>query len=106
MCYVNDRMIFACPSNMYQWAQGGDESNNDWPNEQKLPTSFTYNGSFFHEVVLPCWYGEQWVRPRYVAEISETSNLIMLVESRWNHPDLGNWFIGRRGPAEGDHGPL
>ncbi len=41
----------------------------------------------------PCLYGEKLERPRYLAEIDASSNLIFLLESRFPNPDLGNWLM-------------
>lgn len=106
LAYVKHQAVFACPSNSYQQRQGGDELNAGYPMSQSLPASYALNGSFFHQAVPPCWYGEVLSRPRSVAEITEPSSLILLVESRWENPDLGNWFLPRRSPAGGQEGPF
>ena len=111
--YVKNIAVFQCPSNSYAWKQVdpyssalGDESNWFYPPSQRLPISYAYNGSFFHEAVPACWYGEATERPRNAAEISAPSNLILLLESRFSFPDLGDWFLPKRGPDGGDQGPF
>ena len=102
--YIKNLQIFGCPSNTYAWYQGGfngtvgDESNWAYPRSQWLPASYAYNGAFFHEAVPPCWYGEPRVRPRYLAEISAPAQLLWVIESRYNYPDLGNWFLTLTAP--------
>jgi prepilin-type N-terminal cleavage/methylation domain-containing protein len=102
--------VFQCPSNGHTWDPGifgatpGDESNSYYPKSERLAISYAYNGSFFHEAVPPCWYGEQQPRPRSMVEIEESSNLILLVESRFGFTDLGGWFIPKRGPRGGSEG--
>jgi len=103
--YVKNFNVFQCPSNAYAWRQGGDETNPSYPPAAAIPASYSFNGSFFHEAVPACWYGETLVRPRYIAEITAPANLILLLESRWEHPDLGGWFLPRRGPGGGEEGP-
>ncbi len=94
--------VLSCPSNVYLWKAGGynhapgDESNYLYAAPQRLPNSYAFNGNFFHEAVPACWYGEQSIRPRRLAEISSPSSLIMVIESRANYPDIGNWFIQSR----------
>ncbi|MCW3097501.1 MAG: hypothetical protein JWL77_3119 [Chthonomonadaceae bacterium] len=104
--YVKTIAAYQCPSNEYAWTLGGfnaipgDESNFLYPPAERLPNSYAYNGSFFHEAVPACWYGEKTVRPRFLSEINEASNLILVLESRNNYPDLGSWFIPQRtGPG-------
>jgi len=112
--YVKSRAIFQCPSNSYAWRQlsygygkvPGDESNSLYPEPERLPTSYAYNGSFFHEAVPACWYGEKWERPRMLMEVDEPSKLILLLESRLSFPDLGTWFIPGPGPGDGSRGPF
>ncbi len=110
--YIKSIPVFQCPSNSYAWYVGGynsapgDETNAFYPRTEWLPASYAYNGSFFHEAVPACWYGERWVRPRYLAEINDPSNLILLLESRESYPDLGDWFIPNRGPDGGSEGPF
>jgi prepilin-type N-terminal cleavage/methylation domain-containing protein/prepilin-type processing-associated H-X9-DG protein len=99
--YVKNAAVFACPSNAYAWQKsgysgsatgiGGDETNVYYPKEQYLPASYALNGSFFHEAVPACWYGETRVRPRHLAEIDQPSRLVELLESRQSYPDLGTW---------------
>ena len=102
--YVKNLAVFACPSNAYAWRQGGDESNPAYPPASALPASYAFNGSFFHEAVPACWYGESLVRPRSLPEITAPADLILLLESRWEHPDLGGWFLPRRSPGGGQEG--
>jgi prepilin-type N-terminal cleavage/methylation domain-containing protein len=110
--YTKNYSVFQCPSNGYAWRIGGynpapgDETNYLYPESQRIANSYAYNGSFFHEAVPACWYGESRVRPRYASEIEATSSLILLLESRWNYPDLGSWFIRQRGPNGGSEGPF
>jgi prepilin-type N-terminal cleavage/methylation domain-containing protein/prepilin-type processing-associated H-X9-DG protein len=97
--YIKNRAVLQCPSNGYAWTDGGfngspgDESNYAYPLADYLPNSYAYNGTFFHEAVPPCWYGEELMRPRRAAEISSTANLILLLESRLNLPDIGTWLL-------------
>ena len=99
MPYVQNHVLFQCPSNAYAWkVQGfnhfsGDESNLSYARPQWLPASYALNTDFFHEAVPLCWYGETAARPRQLAEIASPSALIMMVESRYNYPDLGAAFI-------------
>lgn len=113
LSYLKSVAVLECPSNAYQWESeyidnyggaGGDESN--WAHTLKLPISYAYNGSFFHEGIPIRVLGEPLHRPRYYAEILEPSWLIMLTETRVNYPDLGGWAIPqvlalRRGVVEG-----
>lgn len=102
--YVKNKSLYKCPSNGYVWRSGGyhnvvgDETNFAYPESERLPTSYAINGSFFHEAVPPCLYGESLVRPRYLKEIAEPSNLILLLESRFTFPDLGNWMLKSHAP--------
>jgi len=110
--YLKSLDVFQCPSNSYAWKTGGfnnvrgDETNTFYPVAQHLPSSYAMNGAFFNEGIPPCWYGETWVRPRSAAEIQATASLLLLVESRWNYPDLGDWFLPWRGPGGGQQGPF
>jgi prepilin-type N-terminal cleavage/methylation domain-containing protein/prepilin-type processing-associated H-X9-DG protein len=109
--YVKSRDVYRCPSNAHAWDRGGyndapgDETNVHHPGAP-LANSYAVNGSFFHEAVPACWYGEPWERPRAAAEISQTSRLIFLLESRYSFPDLGGWYIPQRGPNQGSEGPF
>jgi len=109
--YVMNRNVFQCPSNPYAWRKTGfglnegDETNFLYPEPERLPSSYAYNGSFFHEAVPACWYGETMVRPRNMTEIDAPTNLILLVESRFSYPDLGGWFVPQRGPSGNSEGP-
>ncbi|MEM2592167.1 MAG: DUF1559 domain-containing protein [Thermofilaceae archaeon] len=98
--YLQSVKILECPSNNYLWSadfienyggEGGDESN--WAWALKLPISYAYNGSFFHESIPIRDFGEALQRPRYLAEIPEPSWLILLTETRVNYPDLGGWAL-------------
>jgi prepilin-type N-terminal cleavage/methylation domain-containing protein/prepilin-type processing-associated H-X9-DG protein len=89
--YIKNRGIFLCPSNAYA-TKPGDESNAGWPAAEKLPISYAYNGSYFHEKAL-CKEGEWQFRPRRFAEIHEPTKLILHLESRLEYSDLGNWAI-------------
>lgn len=108
--YVKSKRLYECPSNNYAWSTGGyhntegDETNFAYPASERLPTSYAINGSFFHEAVPPCIYGEEMVRPRYLQEIGEPSNLILLLESRYTYPDLGNWMLKSHAPKDGQGG--
>ena len=110
--YVKSTPVYECPSNGYAWTPGGfnsiagDESNYLYPPAELLPNSYAFNGSFFHEAVPACWYGEASVRPRFLSEIDAGSNLIMVVESRNNYPDLGSWFIPKRVGSGSNVGPF
>lgn len=110
--YIRNLAVFQCASNGNAWDVGGyneaagDETNRFWPSEQRLANSYAMNGSFFHEAVPACWYGERWERPRRVAEIERPSELILLLESRYSYPDLGGWYIPQRGPRGGAQGPF
>ncbi|MGC4043338.1 MAG: DUF1559 domain-containing protein [Armatimonas sp.] len=89
--YVKDRRIFRCPSNQFT-ERPGDESNSGWPDSEKLPTSYAYNGSYFHERAV-CKEGEWQLRPRRLPEIREPSKLLLHLESRFQYSDLGNWAL-------------
>ncbi|HLI47184.1 MAG TPA: prepilin-type N-terminal cleavage/methylation domain-containing protein [Chthonomonas sp.] len=110
--YVKSFDVFRCPSNGDAWSTNGyasvpgDETNLLYPKSQWIAISYAYNGSFFHEGVPPCWYGEPRTRPRYETEIGDASGLVLLLESRWSFPDLGSWFIPLRGPDGGAQGPF
>lgn len=98
--YVRNHQVYLCPSNEYSWVKNGysavtgvpgDETNSYYPKSEHLPTSYAMNGSFFHEAVPACWYGESLVRPRRSSEIERPAQLILLMESRLSFPDLGTW---------------
>jgi prepilin-type processing-associated H-X9-DG protein len=98
--YLKSTQVWECPSNAYLWSadflenfggEGGDESN--WAWTLKLPISYAYNGSFFHEGIPIRVLGERYQRARYLAEIPEPSWLILLTETRVNYPDLGGWTL-------------
>jgi prepilin-type processing-associated H-X9-DG protein len=98
--YLKSTQVWECPSNAYLWnadflenfgGEGGDESN--WAWALKLPISYAYNGSFFHEGIPIRVLGERYQRARYLAEIPEPSWLILLTETRVNYPDLGGWTL-------------
>jgi prepilin-type N-terminal cleavage/methylation domain-containing protein/prepilin-type processing-associated H-X9-DG protein len=98
--YVKTPAVYLCPSNGYAWSEtgysattgvGGDETNSYYPASDRIPSSYALNGSFFHEAVPPCWYGETVVRPRRLTEIDQPSRLVELLESRASYPDLGTW---------------
>jgi prepilin-type N-terminal cleavage/methylation domain-containing protein len=105
--YVRNLAVFQCPSNGHRMDVGGynnaegDETNAYYPPSQRLANSYAYNGSFFHEAVPACWYGEPLERPRALTEIEAPANLILLVESRMSYPDLGGWMIVGGGPDNG-----
>jgi|YelNatPaOPRAMG01_1025707.scaffolds.fasta_scaffold17573_3 prepilin-type N-terminal cleavage/methylation domain-containing protein/prepilin-type processing-associated H-X9-DG protein len=104
--YLKNIGVWTCPSNSYAWDGVGDETNIYYPKNQWLPISYAYNGSFFNEAVPPCWYGEQRARPRYESEIESESTLILVLESRFKFPDLGDWYLMQPGPAGGSQGPF
>jgi prepilin-type N-terminal cleavage/methylation domain-containing protein/prepilin-type processing-associated H-X9-DG protein len=110
--YVKSIPVYQCPSNGYAWTRGGfnatagDESNYLYPPAERLPNSYAFNGSFFHEAVPACWYGETNVRARFSAEIDAASNLILILESRNSYPDLGSWLLPTRIGAGEAAGPL
>jgi prepilin-type N-terminal cleavage/methylation domain-containing protein/prepilin-type processing-associated H-X9-DG protein len=98
--YAKAPSLFLCPSNGYAWDRtgysavtgvGGDETNSYYPKTDHIPSSYALNGSFFHEAVPACWYGEKRVRPRRAAEIDQPSRLVEILESRKSFPDLGTW---------------
>lgn len=98
--YLKSLELYECPSNPFHWSDefienyggvGGDESN--WAWDEKLPISYAYNGSFFHEGIPIRDHGEPYQRPRYLVEIPEPSWLILLLETRVNYPDLGGWTL-------------
>jgi len=98
--YLKSVQVLECPSNSYRWSsefienlggEAGDESN--WAWQLKLPISYAYNGSFFHEGIPIRVLGERYQRARYMAEIPEPSWLILLTETRVNYPDLGGWTL-------------
>src|SRR5207248_693396 len=99
--------VFQCPSNGYAFHNGsGDESAQFYSNAEQLAGSYAYNGSFFHEAVPACWYGEALVRPRHLSEINADAQIILLLESRFAFPDLGGWYLPQRGPDGGSQGPF
>jgi prepilin-type N-terminal cleavage/methylation domain-containing protein/prepilin-type processing-associated H-X9-DG protein len=106
--YVKNRQVFRCPSNSYA-EKPGDESNPGWPATEKLPISYAYNGSYFHEQAV-CKSGEVQFRSRRLAEIREPSKLILHLESRFEYSDLGNWGIvfvpegGKSGAVQSHNG--
>ncbi len=102
MPYVKNKNIFRCPSNSYS-EKPGDESNPGWPASEKLPISYAYNGSYFHEKAV-CKEGEVQFRPRRLAEIKEPSKLVLHLESRFDYSDLGNWGIGWSPTGNADAG--
>ena len=110
--YISGAQVFQCPSNSFAWTVGGynkftgDESNFAYAKLEWLPVSYALNGSFFHEAVPACWYGEATLRPRFEAEISKPSNLLLIVESRESFPDLGDWNIPVTLPNYADLGPF
>lgn len=97
--YLKNVAILRCPANVWsdrspgQGIPSGDETNKYYQPKDYLPLSYAYNGTFFHEAIPPCWYDEKLERPRKLAEISASANLIMLLESRISPPDLGEWGI-------------
>jgi len=109
--YLRNYAVFRCPSNAHALDRGGyndaigDEANAYYAQAQWLANSYATNGSFFHEAVPACWYGEPWERARYAHEIEAPANLIFLLESRFSYPDLGGWYIPQRGP-DGREGPF
>lgn len=113
--YVKNLDVYFCPSNSYQWSKSGyslqsntpgDETNFYYPKDQHLPASYAMNGNFFHEAVPPCWMDEALVRPRRMDEITQPTKLILLLETRFSFPDLGNWNLGRTAPDSAQDGPL
>lgn len=97
--YLKSKQVMVCPSNPYTTKSflpntpPGDQTNIHYTSQDYLPLSYAYNGSFFHEAVPPCFYGEALERPRSLTEIDQVSNLIMLLESRVSNPDLGSWMM-------------
>ena len=97
--YIKNKAVLQCPSNSDAWrivvagqSAGGDESNGANPKDS-FPNSYAVNGSFFHEAVPPCWYGEPSIRPRQQAEIDAPAALLWLVDSRMPYSDLGGWML-------------
>ncbi len=98
--YTKSIGVWTCPSNQWIWttnghvaeigAVPGDDSNkNPAYKDRQIPTSYAYNGGYFHEsrpITEP-------QRPREQAEIRDPANLILILESRAGHPDLGYWCI-------------
>jgi len=88
---IQTTKVFLCPSNDHAWdkasANGcrGDESNcapaNIGRADRRLPNSYGYNGSFFHE-----WFG-----PRSEADITNPSDLLLLGETIGVYPDFPDW---------------
>ena len=105
--YIKNNQVYACPSNRYanyspnSTIVPGDQTNHYYPKSEYLPLSYALNGAFFHEAVPPCWYGETLARPRFLAEIENTSTLMLLNESRLPYPDLGSWALSWSGPEPG-----
>lgn len=97
--YIKSRAAMICPSNPYAerplgpGVPPGDQTNRYYAPKDYLPLSYAFNGNFFHEAIPPCLYGEKMERPRSLPEIENSSNLILLLESRLPNPDLGNWFF-------------
>ncbi|HEX5322155.1 MAG TPA: type II secretion system protein [Capsulimonadaceae bacterium] len=110
MSYIPGFGNLICPSNANAWYNSGpapgDESNANYPKSQWLPISYAINGSFFHEGVPPCWYGEKLDRARRLQEIDAPSNLIFLVETRYQYPDIAGWLIDDRAPNSFISGPM
>ena len=112
--YLKNQVVWACPSNTHQWDGGsasgianrGDETNIHYPQAAWLPISYGLNGSFFNEAVPPCWLGEAKVRGRYRSEVVASSNLLLLLETRYSFPDLGDWWLPLRAPNSTTEGPL
>lgn len=104
--YYKEKQVLLCPSNGYAWSQGGDESNFAYQDAQRLPNSYAYNGAYFHEAAPACWSGEKLARPRYLVEIQTPANLILLLETRYSFPDLGNIFIPQRVGDSKSAGPF
>lgn len=94
--YIKNKAVLRCPSNPK--ADDGDESNTAHPTDP-FPNSYAVNGSFFHEAVPPCWYGEASIRPRRQSEIDAPADLLWLIDSKMPFPDLGGWML-----REGDNG--
>jgi len=97
--YLKSRQVQVCSSNPYAdhapiaGIIPGDQTNPYYQPKDYLPLSYAYNGNFFHEAIPACLYGEKLERPRSLPEISSSSNLILLLESRWAMPDLGSWAM-------------
>ena len=96
--YIKNKQVYACPSNkfaMFNPDKGvpGDQTNHWYEPKDYLPLSYAMNSTFFHEAVPACWYGEQFERPRFLHEIDNSSNLIMLLESRLSHSGIGSWAL-------------
>lgn len=110
LTYVPGFARLVCPSNANAWYNSGpapgDESNWAYPKSQWLPISYALNGSFFHEAVPPCWYGEPRERSRRIAEIEAPANLIFLAETRWQYPDIAGWGMDGRAPNSFISGPI
>ena len=108
--YIKNREVFRCPSNRWAWEPsgftGGDESNRHWPDRKDhFPTSYAYNGSFFHETAA-CKMGEKMMRSRRVSEVRETARLLWVVETRLPYPDLGSWTLNWPVSDGGDLGVI
>ena len=97
--YLKSKPVMLCPSNPYTEKSPapnippGDQTNSHYAPKDYIPLSYAYNGSFFHEAVPPCFYGEPLERPRVLSEIDRVGDLIMLLESRLPNPDLGSWMM-------------
>ncbi|MGC8832436.1 MAG: DUF1559 domain-containing protein [Armatimonadota bacterium] len=87
--YLKSKSIWQCPSNDYAWANGGDESNVWYKNEEdKIPNSYAYNGGFFQESA-PVFTGvDNKPRARELSEIKNPSDLICIIETRTVWPDF------------------
>ena len=80
----------------------GDDSNkNPAYKDRLIPTSYAYNGGYFHEA-KPDNAPQQ--RPREQAEIKNPAGLILVLESRAGHPDLGFWCINECARIDGKLG--
>lgn len=107
--YIKNKQVQICPSNSYANSTPmagivpGDQTNHYYQPKDYLPLSYAYNGTFFHEAIPACLYGEELDRPRSLSEISNSSNLILLLESRLPMPDLGNWAINFQVGAAGHY---
>jgi prepilin-type processing-associated H-X9-DG protein len=95
--YVKSLGVWTCASNQWIWSDAsvngtkGDDSNADPKyKDRQIPTSYAYNGSYFHEA-MPA--GDTDQRPREQSEIKDPTGLILILESRAGHPDLGDWCI-------------
>jgi prepilin-type N-terminal cleavage/methylation domain-containing protein/prepilin-type processing-associated H-X9-DG protein len=90
--YVKNYASRECPSNKYAmmnlnrqfWsgANSGDESNRIYPKDQWIPASYALNGAYFHEGKFSP------PRVRILAEMQRPADLILLIESRLEVPDL------------------